>query len=184
MRMIISFLFQVLSTELIVGLGYSSLWLSFFYKLYIGHHIFIYFNKYTFPFIYLLLYKIYMVIIFLYILINVLHIKINYLYLYIPVHFNVLKRDFFDPVVTIKSRNFFYCVSWVLSGFFNWSTRGCNLAAHSSIHASFILRRGLTRFQLPKILLRPENIECRNLSDILEWGPGAILIGNIPFIAP
>ena len=88
MRVIISFLFQVLSTVLIVGLGYSSLWLSFFYKLYIGHHIFIYFNKYTFPFIYLLLYKIYMVIIFLYILINVLLIKINYLY------FNVFKRDF------------------------------------------------------------------------------------------
>ena len=130
MRMIISFLFQVLSTELIVGLGYSSLWLSFFYKLYIGHHIFIYFNKYTFPFIYLLLYKIYMVIIFLYILINVLHIKINYLYLYIPVHFNVLKRDFFDPVVTIKSRNCLIAKAWCCLGLY-WSTRGCNLAAHS-----------------------------------------------------
>ena len=35
-----------------------------------------------------------------------------------------------------------------------WSARGCNLTAHSSIHAYLILRRGLTRFQL---LLRPEN---------------------------
>ena len=70
-----------------------------------------------------------------------------------------------DRVVTIKSRIFFYCESLVLSGFLYYSTRGCNLAAHSSIHASFILRRGLTRFQLPKILLRRENIECRNPSD-------------------
>ena len=99
-----------------------------------------------------------------------------------------LKEIFLSPghdrVVTIKSQNFFYCESLVLSGFLYWSTRGCNLAAHSSFHASFILRRGLTRFQLPKILLSPKNIECRNPSDILEWGPGAILIGNITLIAP
>ena len=52
-----------------------------------------------------------------------------------------------DRVVTVKSRNFFYWESLVLSGFLYWSTRGCNLAAHSFIHASFILRWGLTRFQ-------------------------------------
>ena len=63
-----------------------------------------------------------------------------------------------DRVVMIKSQIFFYCQSLVLSGFLNWSTRGCNMAAHSSIHASFKLRRWLTKFQLPKILLRPENI--------------------------
>jgi len=40
------------------------------------------------------------------------------------------------------------CIVWV---YLYWSSRGCNLAAHSSIHASFILRRGLTRIQLPKI---------------------------------
>ena len=64
---------------------------------------------------------------------------------------------------------FFYFESLVLSGFLYWSTRGCNLTAHSSIHASFILRRGLTRFQLPKILLRLwpsvlnlELIKCRS----------------------
>ena len=71
------------------------------------------------------------------------------------------KRDFLSPghdrVVTIKSRNFFYCERLVLSGFLYWSSRGCNLAAHSSIHASFILRRGLIRLQLPKLLLTPEN---------------------------
>ena len=60
-----------------------------------------------------------------------------------------IKKEIFlspghDRVVTIKSRIFFYCESLVLSGFLYWSTRGCNLAAHSSIHASFILRRGLT----------------------------------------
>ena len=63
-----------------------------------------------------------------------------------------LKEIFLSPghdrVVTIKSRNFFYCESLVLSWFLYWSTRGCNLGAHSSIHASFILRRGLTRLFL------------------------------------
>ena len=63
-----------------------------------------------------------------------------------------------------------------------WYTRGCNLAAHSSIYASFILRKGLTRFQLLNLGLRI--IECRNSSDILEWGSGAIQIGNITLIAP
>ena len=43
------------------------------------------------------------------------------------------------------------------------------------MHTPFILRRGLTRFQLPKGIFRPENIECWNPSDILEWGQGAIL---------
>ncbi len=47
-----------------------------------------------------------------------------------------------------------------------WSTKGCNLAAHSYIHASFILRRGLTRFQLHKGFLGLRIIECRNSSDI------------------
>ena len=66
---------------------------------------------------------------------------------------------------------------------FYWSTSGCNLAEHSSIHASFILRRGLRRFQLPKGFLGLRIIECRDSSDILEWCPGAILIGNITLIA-
>ena len=68
-----------------------------------------------------------------------------------------LKEIFFtqghDRVVTIKSRNFSVAKVWCRMVLY-WSTRGCNLAAHTSIHASFILRRGLTRFQL---LLRPEN---------------------------
>ena len=84
-----------------------------------------------------------------------------------------------DRVVTIKSRNFYYCESLVFSGYLYWSTRGCNLAAHSSIHASFILRRGLTRFQLPNGFLGLRIIESRNPSDILELGPVVIKIGNI-----
>ena len=79
-----------------------------------------------------------------------------------------------DRVVTIKSQNFSIAKVWCSLGLY-WSTKGCNLAAHSSIHASFILKRGLTRFQLPTGFLGPRIIECRNSSDILEWGPGAIL---------
>ena len=76
--------------------------------------------------------------------------------------------------------DFFYCESLVLYEFIYWSTRGCNLAAHSSIHASFILRGGWQ----DSSFLGLRRIECRNFSDILEWGPGAILIGNITLIAP
>ena len=67
----------------------------------------------------------------------------------------------------------------VLFGFIFIYCRGCNLAAHSSIQTSFISRIRLTRFQLPKGFLGLRKVECRNFSDILEWGPGAILIGNI-----
>ena len=63
------------------------------------------------------------------------------------------------------------------------STRGCNLAA-PSIHASLILRRWLTSLQLPKGFLGLRIVECRNSSDILEWGPGALQTGNIALIAP
>ena len=66
-------------------------------------------------------------------------------------------------------RNFSIAKVWCCMDLY-WSTRGCNLAAHSSIHASFILRRGMTRFQLPKGFLGLRIIECRNSSDILEWG--------------
>ena len=59
---------------------------------------------------------------------------------------------------------------------------GCNLAAHSPFNASFILRRGLTRFQNCFLGLRI--IECRIPSDILEWGQGAIQTGNNTLIAP
>ena len=59
----------------------------------------------------------------------------------------------------------------------------CNLAAHSFAHASFIMRRGLTRFQLPKGFIGLRIAECRNSSDILEWGPGALQEGNITIIA-
>ena len=78
----------------------------------------------------------------------------------------IFQRDFFCPqnMIGLFRSNlgiFFYCESLVLSGFLY-----CNLAAHSSIHASFILRRGLTRFHLP------ENIECRNPSDNTGMRPG------------
>ena len=61
-------------------------------------------------------------------------------------------------------------------GVLYWSARGCYLAAHSSFHASFILRRELTRFQLTKGFLGLRIVECRNSSDIQ--------IGNITLIAP
>ena len=95
--------------------------------------------------------------------------------------FIVFLRDH-DRVVTIKSWNFSIAKVWCCMDLY-WSTRGCNLAAHSSIHASFILRRGLTRFQLPKGFLGLRIIEWRNSSDILEWGPGAKQTGNITLIA-
>ena len=84
----------------------------------------------------------------------VFHVCIFYFFSH---HF-FLKKDFFlspghDQVVTIRSRNFSIVKVWCCLGLY---CRGCNLAAHSSIHALFILRRVLTRFQLPKILLRPE----------------------------
>ena len=79
-----------------------------------------------------------------------------------------------DRVVRIKSRNLFIAKVRCCLGLY-WSIRGCYLAAHSSIHASFILRRGLTRFQLLKGYLGLRIIECRNSSNILVWGPGAIL---------
>ena len=78
-------------------------------------------------------------------------------------------------VVTIKSQIFLlrkFGVVWVyidLPGVVIWQH------IYPSTHASFILRRGLTRFQL----LRPENS-----SDKLEWGPGVIHTGNITLIAP
>ena len=78
-------------------------------------------------------------------------------------------------VVTIKSQIFLlrkFGVIWVyidLPGVVIWPH------IYPSTHASYILRRRLTRFQL----LRPENS-----SDILEWGPGVIHTGNITLIAP
>ena len=89
------------------------------------------------------------------------------------IHFFLLKWEKFyffkryflfsvhDRVVTIKSRNFSFAKVWCCPGLY-WSTRGCNLAVHSSIHASSILRKGLTRFQLPKCFLGLRIIECRN----------------------
>ena len=78
-----------------------------------------------------------------------------------------LKEFFLSPghdrVVTIKSRNFLLQKFGVVLGLY-WSMC-CNLAAHSSIHASFLLRRGLTRFQLPKGFLGLRIVECRNSSD-------------------
>ena len=72
---------------------------------------------------------------------------------------------------------------WCCLGLY-WSTRGCNLAAHSSIHASFLLRKGLTRFQLPKSFLGLRIIECRNSPDKLEWDPGAKQIGTSHSLLP
>ena len=90
------------------------------------------------------------------------------------------RRDVFVPRTWSgcydQISEFFYCESLV---FLFWSAMGCNLAAHSFIHASFIQRRGLTRFQLPKGFLGLRIVECRNSSDKLEWGPGALESGNI-----
>ena len=64
----------------------------------------------------------------------------------------ILKNRFFchqDMIGLLRSNLGFFSAAkvWFCMGLY-WSTRGCNLAAHSSIHALFILRRGLTRFQL------------------------------------
>jgi len=73
-----------------------------------------------------------------------------------------------DRVVTIKSRNFSIAKVWCCMCLF-WSTRGCYLAAHSSIHALLILRSGLTRLQL----LRPDNNMSAGIFLIYrKWGPG------------
>ena len=84
------------------------------------------------------------------------------------------KEYFFVPrtcsVVTIKSRKIFNRKSLVLYGFLLIDLP----AAHSSIHALFILRSGLTNYQLPKGFWGLRIIECRNSPDILEWGPDAI----------
>ena len=84
------------------------------------------------------------------------------------VYNNFLKEIFLsrghDRVVKIK---FFIAKVLCCPGLY-WSTRGCNLVLHSSIHASFILRRGLTRFQLPMGFLSLRIVELRNSSDILE----------------
>ena len=61
---------------------------------------------------------------------------------------------------------------------------GCNLAAHSSIHASFILRRGLTRFQLPKGFLGLRIIVCILLIYWNEARPGAIQQGTSHSLLP
>ena len=50
----------------------------------------------------------------------------------------------------------------MLEGFLYCSVRGCNLAAHSSVLASFILRREMTRFQLPKGFLGLRIVEFKN----------------------
>jgi len=97
------------------------------------------------------------------------------------------KRCFFptDTIGLLRSNfGIFLLRKFGVEGGLFWSARGCNLAAHSSIHASFILRIGLTRFQLPNGFLDMRIVECRNSSDILEWGPGAIQTGNIKLNAP
>ena len=100
---------------------------------------------------------------------------------------NKKKRCFFptDTIGLLRSNlGIFLLRKFGVEGGLFWSARGCNLAAHSSIHASFILRIGLTRFQLPNGFLDMRIVECRNSSDILEWGPGAIQTGNIKLNAP
>ena len=56
--------------------------------------------------------------------------------LYMTIFF--LKRFFLssrhDLVDTIKSQNFFIAQVWCCRGYLYWSARGCNLAAHSSVH--------------------------------------------------
>ena len=48
-----------------------------------------------------------------------------------------------DIIGLLRSLNFSIAKVWYCLGLY-WSTRGCNLAAHSSMHASFIPRRWLT----------------------------------------
>ena len=71
----------------------------------------------------------------------------------------------------IESRNFSISIVGVVG-------------AHSSVHASFMLRKGLTRLQLPKGYLGLRIVECRNSSDTLKLGLGALQIGNITLFSP
>ena len=71
-----------------------------------------------------------------------------------------------DRVVTIESRNFSITKVYFCIGVFLMICQGCKRAAHSSIHASFIMRR----FQLPKGFLGLIKVDCKNFSDIVEWG--------------
>ena len=73
-----------------------------------------------------------------------------------------------DRVIMIESRNFSIAKVLFCRGFVFVSARGCNMATHLSVHALFILRRGLTRFQLTKGFLGLRKVESRNSSDILE----------------
>ena len=96
-------------------------------------------------------------------------------------------KEFFCPQDMIKSQNYFYCESLVLSGFIliNIDLPGVVIWRHihpSTLH-SYWEDRGLTRFQLPKGFLGLRIIKCRNSSDMLVCGQGALLIGNIPRIA-
>ena len=59
---------------------------------------------------------------------------------------------------------------FVVEGFLILICQGLYLAAHSSVHASFILKRGL---QLPKGFLDLKILECRNSSDISGMRPGS-----------
>ena len=70
---------------------------------------------------------------------------------------NIFLKNFFVPRTWSgcydQISEFFDCESSVLFGFTLIYHGSCFLAAHSSVHASFILRRGLTIFKLPKSFL-------------------------------
>ena len=68
----------------------------------------------------------------------------------------------------IESRSFSIAKVWCCRGFCIDLPGGCNLVAHSSVHAPFILRRGFTRFLLPKGFLGLRIVEFRNSSDVLK----------------
>ena len=85
-----------------------------------------------------------------------------------------------DRVVTIESGNFSIAKVYFCIGVFLIICQGFKRPAHSSVHASFIMRR----FQLPKGFLGLIIVNCENSFDIVEWGPAALRIGNITLIAP
>ena len=97
---------------------------------------------------------------------------------------NIIKEMFLfpghDQVVTIESRNFSIAKVYFCRGFY-WSAGGCNLAVHSSCLLFIYSEKRVDNNTAAEGFLGLRIVlECRNSSDVWEWGQGALQIG-FPF---
>ena len=97
---------------------------------------------------------------------------------------NIIKEMFLfpghDQVVTIESRNFSIAKVYFCRGFY-WSAGGCNLAVHSSCLLFIYSEKRVDNNPAAEGFLGLRIVlECRNSSDVWEWGQGALQIG-FPF---